>query len=187
MGRNHHHLHLLKENAVFSFADDLICSWKDIMTDWLWPCLLIPLTPQAMPDSLRRLLSTTGFWKCQKTDSFFQSTLTYPLATWLLNHYPQPWLKCCIRWFQQKLSHVYPPSQGSPGMFWVSRSVCLTCFLWWWPNDPINSPWIKDPRNNCIRVHIWLIFQICKIIHTWEKLLNYGSAISQVQKLALAP
>ena len=96
-GRTHHHLHLLKENAVFSFADDLICSWKDIMTDWLWPCLLIPLTPQAMPDSLRRLLSTTGFWKCQKTDSFFQSTLTYPLATWLLNHYSQPRLKCCIR------------------------------------------------------------------------------------------
>lgn len=126
-----------------------------------------------------------AFGNARKLIHFF--TLTYPLATWLLNHYPQPWLKCCIRWFQQKLSHVYPPSQGSPGMFWVSRSVCLTCFLWWWPNDPINSPWIKDPRNNCIRVHIRLIFQICKIIHTWEKLLNYGSAISQVQKLALAP
>lgn len=59
------------------------------------------------------------------------------------------------------LPHVCSPSVGSPGMFWVSWSVCLTCLLWWWPTNPINSTWIKYPRNNCLHVHIWWICQTC--------------------------
>jgi hypothetical protein len=49
---------------------------KGIVYDYLllWPRLLIPLTPQTMPDSFRSLLSTTGFWKYQKTETFFPKT-----------------------------------------------------------------------------------------------------------------
>ena len=166
VGRTHHLLHLLKDRKCWGTVL-IFAIWLDLQLEryyvQLWPCLLIPLTPQTMPDSFRRLLSTTGFWKCQKTDSFFSKYINLSLE----NVTPKPLSSTMTKILYQVTStdairpHVCPPSVGSPGMFWVSWSVCFTCLLWWWPTNPINSTWIKYPRNNCLHVHIWWIFQTC--------------------------